>query len=109
MRFLDIKKVYILFRDLHLSYVLMLIIGLAMLYVSCDTADDVKPVQGKTFIKLFGGNGTEVGKDIALMPDGGFVMTGSTTSDSEGTDVFVVRTDNIGNVDLAESFWSCRG
>jgi hypothetical protein len=77
----------------------MAIIGLALLYVSCDTLDDVKPAQGKTFIKLFGGSGTEVGKDIALMPDGGFVLVGSTTSNSiGGRDVYVVRTDNIGNM-----------
>lgn len=107
MRFLDIKKVYNLFHDFHLPYMLMTIVGLTILYISCDTTDDVKPVQGKTFIKLFGGNGSEVGKDIALMPDGGFVMTGSTTSNSEGgKDVFVVRTDNIGNVIWQDNFGS---
>jgi hypothetical protein len=46
------------------------------MHFSCDLPEDVRPEQGKTFIKLFGGDGSEVGHDLAAMPDGGFVMTG---------------------------------
>lgn len=65
---------------------------------ACDTVDDVKPNLGQTFIKLFGGRGTEVGKDLLQMPDGGFVLVGSSTSGGKGEDVYVVRTDSLGEV-----------
>jgi hypothetical protein len=77
----------------------MIFLGFTLAYFSCDSPDDVKPYQGETFIKLFGGNGTEEGRDLALLPDGGFVIVGSSTSNSfDNKNVYVVRTDNIGNV-----------
>ena len=70
-----------------------------LIFSSCDTTDSVKPYQDQVFIKLYGGNGSEEGKDLVLLPDGGFVAVGSTTSQSNGgKDVYVVRTDNLGNV-----------
>lgn len=76
----------------------MLLITVGLI-TACDTTSSVTPYQGQTFIKLFGGNGSEEGKDLIALPDGGFVMVGSTTSMSEGgKDVYVVRADNIGNV-----------
>jgi len=72
----------------------------AVIFINaCDTTSSVTPNQGQTFIKLFGSNGSEEGKDLILLPDGGFVLVGSTTSMSAGgKDVYVVRTDNLGNV-----------
>ena len=67
--------------------------------ISCDSTDSVIPYQGQTFIKLFGGSGSEEGKDLLALPEGGFVLVGSSTSDSNGgKDVYVVRTDDLGNV-----------
>ena len=67
----------------------------------CDTPSTV-PQQDKIFIKLFGGNGSEEGKDLVVLPDGGFALVGSSTSDTPtsagGKDVYVVRTDNLGNI-----------
>ena len=81
------------------QFVLIVItLGVALLY-SCDTTNNVEPEQGKVFFKLYGGNGSEEGRDVIELPDGGFVMVGSTTSNSNGgKDVYVVRTDNIGNL-----------
>ncbi|MCG8308443.1 MAG: hypothetical protein MI975_13700 [Cytophagales bacterium] len=68
-------------------------------FYSCDTPGRVKPYQDQIFMKLYGGNGSEEGKDLLLLPDGGFVLTGSSTSTENGSkDVYVVRTDNLGNV-----------
>jgi len=68
-------------------------------FISCDTTDSVIPNQDQTFIKLFGGNGSEEGKDLLTLPEGGFIMVGSSTSNSNGgKDVYVVRADNLGNV-----------
>jgi len=66
---------------------------------SCDTTNSVTPDQDRTFIKLFGGSGSEEGNDIIQLPDEGFVLVGSSTSGSLGEkDVYIVRTDKLGNV-----------
>jgi hypothetical protein len=84
-------------HDFHLPLTLM-IIGLTMFLFSCDSVD-VTPEQENIFIKLYGGNGNEEGKDLALLPDGGYVVVGSSTSNSlGGKDVYVVRTDKTGNM-----------
>jgi len=77
-----------------------------MYIISCDTTTSVTPSQDKTFIKLFGGNGSEEGKDIVVLPnEEGFVLVGSSTSDSQGDkDVYVVRVDNLGNVVWENSY-----
>ncbi|MCK5703122.1 MAG: hypothetical protein KAI29_18295 [Cyclobacteriaceae bacterium] len=73
--------------------------------VSCDTAESVTPYQGQNFIKLYGGNGTEEGKDLLQLADGGFILVGSSTSGTNGgKDVYVVRTDNLGNVVWESSY-----
>ena len=74
---------------------------------ACDTSSSVTPYQGQTFIKLYGGNGSEEGKDLLQLPepDGGFVLVGSSTSESNGgKDVYVVRTDKTGNVIWENNF-----
>lgn len=90
-----------LIHKLFFKYSLVPIGGaLFVLYaiVSCDSSDNVSPSQNQTFIKLYGGNGSEEGKDLVILPDGGFVIVGSTTSESNGgKDVYVVRTDYSGN------------
>lgn len=66
---------------------------------ACDTKDSVEPYQGQVFIKLIGGSGSEEGKDLLQLDDGGFVMVGSSTSGSKGgKDVYVVKADVQGNV-----------
>lgn len=82
---------------------------------ACDTKEDVLPHQDQTFIKLFGGNGSEVGNDL-LQYDGGYVLVGSTTSTTiprdsingdaiiGGKDIYVVCTNESGNVIWHRSF-----
>jgi hypothetical protein len=94
-------------KQLFQSLLPFVALGFLLMHFSCDLPEDVRPEQGKTFIKLFGGDGSEVGHDLAAMPDGGFVMTGSTTSGSAaGKDLFVVRTDSLGNVIWQRNFGS---
>lgn len=83
---------------------------------ACDTKDSVEPYQEQIFIKLFGGSGSEEGKDLIQVSDGGFVMVGSTTSAfipskittggtlMGGKDIYVVRTDEKGNVEWEKKF-----
>ena len=71
----------------------------SILVYSCDTTSSVTPYEGETFIKLFGGNGSEEGKDIVQTPDEGFILVGSSTSSpSVEKDIYIVRTDKSGNL-----------
>lgn len=71
---------------------------------ACDTRDSVIPAQDQVFIKLYGGSGSEEGRDLVVLPnEEGFVVVGSSTSKSgsiekKDKDVYVVRTDQLGNV-----------
>jgi hypothetical protein len=91
--------------DLGNHFLFVMVLLSIMISISCESFDEVTPDQGEIYIKLFGGNGTEEGKDLMLLPDGGFVVVGSSTStnmelaaNNGGKDVFVVRTDNKGDV-----------
>ena len=78
------------------------ILSLLFALQACDTAGTEGEYQGKVFIKLYGGRGSEVGRDLARLDDGGFVLVGSSTSFSDSAtilnrrDVFLVRTDVYG-------------
>ena len=73
-------------------------ITISLLFAHCDTKESVKPSKGKVFIKLYGGSGSEEGRDVKPLADGGFIMVGSTTSFGQGDrDVYLVRTDSLGN------------
>jgi hypothetical protein len=82
------------------------------IFNACDTPDGVEPYEGQTFIKLFGGNGSEKGRDLLQLPDGGFILVGSTTSRFQNEpetlignkDVYVVRTDKQGNIKWEKSY-----
>lgn len=76
---------------------LFLIVTLGSAFYSCDTKNDVRPLREQVYIKLFGGPGTDVGNDIKVLPDGGFIIAGTTTSFSENSDVYLIRVDNMGN------------
>lgn len=55
--------------------------------------------------KTFGGFNQDVGKSIALLPDGGFVITGYSSSyGAGGYDVLTIRTDKFGNQIWLKSF-----
>jgi len=105
VRFFDDIKGYEMKGILPFLCLVMIFAGINMVTISCDTPEDVKPAQGQVFRKLFGGNGSEEGNDVVALPDGGFVLVGSSTSvtiqdavNSGGRDVYIVRTDANGNV-----------
>ena len=82
----------------------MLFIVSSYLFLACDTVDDLEKLNNQVFLKLYGGIGSEEGKDFIQLPDGGFVIVGYTSSYTEDDrDIFVVRTDQNGN-----EIWSNR-
>jgi hypothetical protein len=83
-------------RTGKLMAVWLVLTGMSVLY-SCETSQDIEDLRKEIFIKIYGGRGTEIGKDMEVLPDGGFVLMGTTTSFSESQDIYIVRTDHIGN------------
>ncbi len=57
-------------------------------------------------MKTFGGNGFDVGRSITTTPDGGYILTGNTSSydgdfnklNNGGVNIFVIKLDSRGNV-----------
>ena len=83
-------------RTLYISIIFLFSIS----FLSCDDQGSLKKEQNQVFIKLYGGIKSEQGLGFVLLPDGGFVLVGSTSSVSSGqddVDVYVVRTDSAGN------------
>jgi hypothetical protein len=83
-------------------YFLCLFIISASVLLSCkkDT-----PVLSKAFIKYFGGVDVDLASEVRQTSDGGFILIGSTNSNSAGgSDMYVVKTDQYGNEEWHKTF-----
>ncbi|UCD17116.1 MAG: hypothetical protein JSV44_11795 [Candidatus Zixiibacteriota bacterium] len=59
----------------------------------------VSPAGDTLWTKTFGGAATDIGYDVAVTADGGFIMVGSTRSlGAGGKDVYLIRADSTGAV-----------
>jgi hypothetical protein len=65
--------------------------------ISCDTENNLEPRFEEYFIKYFGGQGNQIGIDVEKLADGGFIILGNSISTVGNSQLFVVRTDNLGN------------
>lgn len=55
--------------------------------------------------KRYGGVNVDVGREVHQTFDGGFVITGSTSSFGAGSsDIFIIKTDSIGNIEWSRTF-----
>lgn len=71
-------------------------------FTHCDTEDNVEPRFNDFFVKIYGGQGDQIGVDLKSTTDGGFILIGFSDPDPSDQsvgdkDIFIVRTDSIGN------------
>ncbi len=63
-----------------------------------------------TFIGTYGGPGLEVGESVVQTNDGGFLIAGSTSSyGAGGSDIYLVKTDNVGVIQWSKTFGGVGG
>lgn len=71
------------------------IISIIIASVSCRQ-ESFSPTHSESFIKFFGQSGNNEGFDVKALDNGGYVMAGTTTTES-GTNIILILTDKYGN------------
>jgi len=66
--------------------------------LGCDTGNRVDPVFQDHFIKYYGEDGNQEGVDIYVNSDGSMILLGNSSSLTELSIPFIVKTDSLGNV-----------
>ncbi len=82
---------------------LFILIWLVLL-ASCDKMD-ISPAQADSFIKFYNTFPVFTGSDVKEIPGRGYVILGTVTSNTEGKQICLIRTDLYGNsVDTARYY-----
>jgi hypothetical protein len=88
------------------SWSAWLLLATLVAFSSCQK-DKISPQnQSTAFVKYYGHVATQTSSDLLRTPDGGYIMLGSTNSYNTGDehDIFVVKTDSLGNEQWSSSF-----
>ena len=78
------------------SIIFLSLASLVLVLGSCRK-EKIKPEQANSFIKYYGKGGTQKAGNVALTPDGGYILVGTTDSYGDGKQILVVKTDQYGN------------
>lgn len=75
---------------------------LAVLVLSCLSEDGIEPGTSSTFIRFFNGGNNDESRDLAIAPDGGYMILATTRiqkaeSDTAKTKIKLIKTDASGN------------
>lgn len=79
------------------AYTIFLIITASVLMLGSCRKEKIKPEQADKFIKFYGKGGTQKAGNVAVTPDGGYILVGTSDSYGNGKDILVVKTDQFGN------------
>jgi hypothetical protein len=74
------------------------IVAVVVMLLGCDTGNRVDPVFQDYFIKYYGEDGNQEGVDIYVNDDGSMILLGNSSSLTELSIPFIVKTDSLGNV-----------
>lgn len=65
--------------------------------LACDTESNVEPRFYDYFVKYYGEAGNQTGSYFIQTSDGGFLIIGTTINNADDKDIYLVKTDSIGN------------
>ncbi|AYB33297.1 hypothetical protein [Chryseolinea soli] len=74
------------------------IIALVVMLLGCDTGNRVDPFFEDYFIKYYGEDGNQEGADIYVNDDDSMILLGNSSSLTEKSKPFIVKTDPQGNI-----------
>ena len=75
---------------------------LFILLIACNKEDYISSGQADSFIKFFGNSLNDYGFDVKQTGDGGYIFIGTTTTEDNGTNMLLVKTDKYGNQEWAK-------
>ncbi|HDQ15719.1 MAG TPA: hypothetical protein ENN45_01520 [Bacteroidetes bacterium] len=87
-----------------------IVVGATFSYGIGDENSDIWLIKidgsgNKVWDKTYGGSGSEHGHSVQQAKDGGYIIVGYTTSYTSGlSDVYLVKTDNLGNLEWNKNF-----
>ena len=81
----------------QVNYSLIVLVA-SFLWVSCDTESTVDPVYKDTFIKYYGEDGDQEGKDLVVNNDGTIIILGTSTSPGGLKRMYLAKTDGEGTI-----------
>lgn len=88
---------------MKIKFLLLVTVLISLAFSACKKKSD--PDLTKAFIKFYGGIENDEAVDMAITPDGGFVILGTTrTEGNGGSDMIVVKADNAGNEEWRKTF-----
>ncbi|MFO7674721.1 MAG: PKD domain-containing protein [bacterium] len=61
------------------------------------------------WMKTFGGASTDIGESVQQTADGGYIIAGTTKTDSTGTDAYLIKTDGTGSLLWERTFGGSAG
>lgn len=79
------------------AYIIFLVLTSVMVMLGSCRKEKIQPEQANSFIKYYGKGGTQKAGNVALTPDGGYVLVGTTDSYGDGKQIIVIKTDKFGN------------
>ncbi|MEQ8924441.1 MAG: hypothetical protein RLO81_01445 [Fulvivirga sp.] len=79
-------------------------ISILIFTLGCDTEDTLEPRFEDYFIKYYGDAGDQVGVDFVVLNDGGYVLLGKSNLTNSGSQIWLTRTDEIGNEIWSSTF-----
>jgi hypothetical protein len=81
---------------MKIAYRYIACILLAGCFNGCDTTGNIVPRDADFFVKYYGSSGNQHGEEMKVLADG-YIIIGSSDSSGVNSDIYVVRTDLLGN------------
>ena len=69
-----------------------------MLFSACDTASNIEDPDLDYFVKYYGADGDQRAVDMIALPDGSFLLLGTSSESEFDTDVYVIRVSAEGDL-----------